>query len=100
MSPFLSLIKSELSKVNTLLNEVRAVKKRMIRGGKLIRKRDCPPGYTLKDGRRCVRQKARERIKRRRAGIKAARKGKAARRRNIKKANRIRKRRKLKRIFF
>lgn len=89
-----------LEKIEQALKEVTAVRKRVIRHGKLVKKRDCPPGYTLKDKTRCVRQSAKERIRRKIAGRRAARKGKAARKRNIKRSNRIRARRSLKRIFF
>lgn len=84
---------------DTELMEVRAVRKKVVRKGKVIRKRDCPPGYRLV-GTRCVRQTSAERIKRKRAGKRAARKSKSARRRNIKRAMRIRKRRHLKRVKF
>jgi len=93
---FLDKIKQELDK----LEEVVAVRKKSIRGGKVKRRRDCPPGYTLVGGTRCVRQSARERITRKRSGRKSARKSKAARKRNIQKSLRIRSRRKIKKVKF
>ncbi len=79
-----------------VLEEVTAKRTRRVRHGKVVRKRKCPHGYKVV-GTRCVRQSAKERIRRKRAGLKAARKGKAARRRNFKKSIRLRQRRNLKR---
>jgi len=93
---FLDKIKQELEK----LNEVTAIRKKRIRGGKVQRKRDCPPGYTLIGGVRCVRQTAKERITRKRAGRRSARKSKSARRRNVKRSMRIRARRNIKNVKF
>lgn len=86
----------EVFKESQELSEVRFIKKRVIRGGKVVKKKKCPKGYRL-IGNACIRQKARERIRRKRAGRISARKSKAARKRNLKRSFRIRKRRKLKR---
>ena len=90
---FEKLLEQELE----IITEVTAKRGRRVRGGKVVKKRKCAKGYKLKGGRTCVRQKAKERITRRRAGRKSARKGKSARRRNFKKSIRLRQRRKLKR---
>lgn len=96
---FFELIEQELLELDVLLTEITARKTRRVRGGKVVKKRKCPHGYTVK-GTRCVRQKSRERIRRKRAGRKAARKGKAARKRTFKRSIRLRQRRKLKRQKF
>jgi len=88
--------KSFETEQDTILTEVTARRVRRVRKGKVVRKRKCPHGFKL-DGTRCVRQQARERIRRKRAGRKAARRGKAARKRNFKKSIRLRQRRHLKR---
>ena len=88
-----------VEKAAELLLEVSFIKKRLVRKGKVVKKKKCPKGYRL-IGNRCVRQAARERIRRKRAGRKAARKSKAARKRNMKRSLRIRSRRKLKRYSF
>lgn len=92
---FLELVEAEIQEVEELITEVRAIRKKSIRKGKLVKRRDCPKGYRL-TGKRCVRMKARERITRKRAGKRAARKSKSARRVSFKRSIRIRKRRKLK----
>ena len=80
-------------KLQTIL-EVAFKKRKVVRGGKVIKKKKCPSGYKLV-GNRCVRQSASERMTRKRAGIKSSRKSKAARVRNRKKSFRLRKRRNL-----
>ena len=96
---FFKLVEQELMEVDVLLTEITARKTRRVRKGKVVKKRKCPHGYTVK-GTRCVRQKSKERITRKRAGRKAARKGKAARKRTFKRSIRLRQRRKLKRQKF
>ncbi len=93
---FNELVEAELQEVEELLEEVRAVRKKSIRKGKVVRRKDCPPGYKLVGGTRCVRMKSREKITRRRAGKRSARKSKSARRVSFKRSIKIRKRRKLK----
>jgi len=97
---FADYINEQKEKLNALITEVAVTRKRVVRKGKVIRKKDCPPGFKLVGGTRCVRQKARERITRRKAGRRAARKGKAARRRGQRRSTRIRQRRKLKAVRF
>ena len=86
--------------VEQILTEVRAVRKKVVRRGKVIKKRDCPPGYRLVNGNRCVRQSSRERNIRRRAGRKAARKSKSKRRISRKRSVKVRQRRHLKRVRY
>lgn len=50
--------------------------KRVVRKGKIIRKAQCPPGSKFQGGK-CVRIKSKERIARKKAGIKTARKVRA-----------------------
>jgi len=78
-------------KLKTIL-EVAFKKRKVVRGGKVIKKKKCPKGYRL-DGNRCVRQSSSERITRKRAGKKSSRKSKSARIRNRKRSFRLRKRR-------
>ena len=47
----------------------------VVRGGKRVKKLVCPPGKKAKDNR-CVTMTAKEKITRKKAGIKAARKAK------------------------
>lgn len=83
-----------------IIQEVTPVRKRVVRKGRVIRKKDCPPGYRLVGGTRCVRQKAKERITRRRAGRKASRKSKSKRRQTRRRSIKVRQRRHLKRTRF
>lgn len=76
------------------LEEKTPVRKKVVRGGKVKKKKTCPPGYKLQDGR-CVKQKQKERIARTKAAKKANRKGKQQRKRTAKKSLRVRKRRNL-----
>lgn len=92
---FLDILESEQGELAVIV-EVTARRIRRVRKGKVVRKRKCPHGYTL-SGTRCKKQGSKERIRRKRAGRKAARKGKAARRRNFKRSTRLRQRRHLKR---
>jgi len=93
---FIELAEAELQELDEFLIEVRAIRKKSIRKGKLVKRKDCPPGYKLVGGRRCVRMKSKERIVRKRAGKRSARKSKSARRVSYKRSIRIRQRRKLK----
>lgn len=92
---FEDLLESEQTELDIIV-EVTARRIKRVRKGKVVRKRKCPHGYRLV-GTRCIKQGSKERIRRKRAGRKAARKGKAARRRNFKRSTRLRKRRHLKR---
>jgi hypothetical protein len=83
-----------------IIQEVTPTRKRVVRKGRVIRKKDCPPGYRLVGGTRCVRQKARERITRKRAGRRAARKSKARRAATRRRSVKVRQRRHLKRTKF
>lgn len=74
-----------------LLSEVTAKRKRVIRKGKVTKKRKCPSGYKLVDGKRCKKQSAGEKRKRSRGAKRGSRKGKAARRRSFQRS--IKKRR-------
>lgn len=96
---FTDLVESELNALDEILTEVRAVRKKSVRGGKVIKRKDCPHGYKLV-GNRCVRMKTKERLTRKRAGKKSARKSKALRRAKFKRSIKIRQRRKLKTKFF
>lgn len=78
------------------LFEAAPVRKKVVRHGKVIIKKDCQPGYKL-EGNTCVRQSSAERLARRRAAKRSARKGKAARIRNLKKSIKLRNRRGLNR---
>lgn len=73
--------------------EVRAIKKKVIRGGKKIRKKECPPGFRLVDGN-CVKQKAGEKRKRKKGAKRAVRKKKVRLAQIIKKRGRSLRRRK------
>lgn len=95
---FEDILETEQFDLDTLV-EVMARRAKRVRKGKVVKKRKCPHGYKL-DGKRCVRQGSKERMRRKRAGRKASRKGKAARRRNFKRSIRLRQRRKLKRTKF
>lgn len=59
-------------------------KTRVVRGGRVTKKLICPKGYKAQDGR-CVRQLARETIRRRKAAKKAARKGRSKRAQAVRK---------------
>jgi hypothetical protein len=83
---------SDLCQVERL-DEIAAKRKKVVRRGKVIRKKDCPPGYKLVDGIRCMKMSTKDRVKRTRAGKKAAKKSKAARKRTLKRSMRIRARR-------
>lgn len=92
---FTELVESEQDNLDAIV-EVTARRVKRVRKGKVVRKRKCPHGYKLQ-GTRCKKQGSKERIRRKRAGRKASRKGKAARRRNFKRSTRLRQRRNLKR---
>lgn len=96
---FLKLVEIELDNLDEILTEVRAVRKKSVRGGKVIKRKDCPKGYKLV-GSRCVRMGSKERMTRKRAGKRSARKGKAQRRTNFRKSTRLRQRRNLKTKYF
>ena len=81
-------------KVDDLFEARTPKRKRVVRKGKVVRKKKCQPGYRLVDGK-CVRQKPQERIARRRGARKANRKSKTARRRTQRRSNRVRARRNL-----
>lgn len=72
--------------------EVTVKRKRVVRKGKVIRRKVCRPGYKLVNGR-CVRQSASERIKRKRGAIRGNRISKTARKRTRKRSMRVRSRR-------
>jgi hypothetical protein len=93
---FIKLVETELHELDTFIVEVRAVRKKSIRKGKVVGRKDCPPGYKLQGGTRCVRMQSKERLVRKRAGKRAARKSKSARRVSFKRSIKIRQRRKLK----
>jgi len=67
----------EADKVNThFLHEYITEKtKRVVRGGKIVRKKICKDGYVLKDGR-CVKQTAKDKLIRKKASKKMVRKKK------------------------
>ena len=67
----------EIQEESVQLNELGKIK-RVVRNGKLIKRRFCPKGYKLEKGR-CVRMSGTERMKLRRAAIRRARKMKAKR---------------------
>lgn len=96
---FLILLEESEKQLDNVIAEVAIKRKRVIRGGKLIKKKDCPKGYK-KVGNRCVKMSSSERLTRKRAGRKAGRKGKAARRRQFKRSIKKRRTRKLKRVSF
>lgn len=77
-----------------LVTEKKATRKKVVRGGKVKKKRTCPDGYRLEDGK-CVKQKADEKRKRRKGAKKANRKGKSQRKRTAKRSRRVRDRRNL-----
>lgn len=56
--------------------ESRAKIKKVVRKGKIVKILKCKPGFKLKNGS-CVRVSTKDRMKKRRAAIKAARKRKA-----------------------
>lgn len=78
-----------LEKSDDQLDEVAPHRKRVVRQGKVIRKRVCAPGYR-RVGNRCVRMKSSERHKRRMAAVHNDRKNKAQRARTRRRSNRIR----------
>ena len=73
------------------LFEAAFTKKKVIRHGKVVKKKQCPKGYKF-DGKRCVKISAVERLARKKGAIKANRSGKAMRKRSLKRSLRIRKR--------
>ena len=93
---FIDILESEQSDLDVVV-EVTARRIKRVRGGKVVKKRKCPKGYTL-SGTRCKKQGAKERVRRKRAGRKSARKSKSARKRNFRRSTRLRQRRKLKRL--
>ena len=93
---FENILESSLSDLDDVIQEVTAIRKKSVRRGRVVKRRDCPKNYRLVGGKRCVRMKSKERITRKRAGRKAARRGKAARKRQFKRSIRMRQRRKLK----
>jgi hypothetical protein len=77
----------DLNEAMEVLDEVKAEKTKVVRGGEKIIKWQCPPGYK-KVGKVCKKITGSEKMKKKRAAIKAARsrKGKekaAARKRKI-----------------
>lgn len=90
----------ESDPISDIIQEVAPTRKKVVRKGRVVRKKDCPPGYRLVGGSRCQRISGARRAKLRRAGKRAARKGKAKRRISRKRSLRVRKRRKLKRRKF
>lgn len=77
------------------LVEVAAVRKKLVRKGKLIMKKDCPKGSKLVDGRKCVKIPAAQRAKMSRIAKRTAKKGKSKRLRARKRSLRVRKARRL-----
>jgi hypothetical protein len=77
------------------LNERTFTRKKVVRKGKVIKKKVCGPGFRLVGGRRCIRQKPAERRKRRIGARIGNRKGKAARMRTRTRSLRVRRRRRL-----
>lgn len=73
--------------------EVRAVKKKVVRGGKLVKKKKCPPGYKLVDGKKCVKMKSTEKLARRKGAKRGNLKGKSKRKISRKKSLKVRSRR-------
>lgn len=78
-------------KLETIM-EIAFKRKKVVRGGKVVKKKKCAAGFTLV-GNRCVKQSASEKMTRKRAGVKSGRKSKSARVRNRKRSFRLRKRR-------
>lgn len=88
MNTFLELLENETH----ILNEVSRTVKKVIRKGKVIKKKSCPKGYKLV-GNACVKMNKAEAMKRSRGAKRGGRKGKAARIRTRAKSNRIRRNR-------
>lgn len=84
----------QINYLNELI-EAAAVRKKVVRKGKMIIKKDCPPGSKLVDGRKCVKIPAAQRAKMSRIAKKTAKKGKAKRMRTRKRSLRVRKARRL-----
>ncbi|MHA1766135.1 MAG: hypothetical protein ACTSVK_07720, partial [Promethearchaeota archaeon] len=69
----------EMSKAIDYLIELgERVKTRVVRGGKVVKKLKCPPGYKSEKGK-CVKMQAKETMRRKKAAKKAARTGKSKR---------------------
>lgn len=85
----------ELPEDDEPITEAAPKRKRVVRGGKVIKKKQCPHGFKLVGGTRCVKQSSQERRARRIAAKRGAKKGKAARKRSRMKSLRLRKRRHL-----
>ena len=73
------------------LEELYVPKSKVIRKGKLKKKRICPAGYKLENDR-CVRMSSLEKVKWHRQNVKTSRKNKASRIRHQKRSNKIRQR--------
>mgnify|MGYP007121427584 CR=1 FL=1 len=82
--------------LDEILEEAAIKRKKVVRGGKVIKKKTCPPGYKV-SGNRCQKMSSQERITRKKAGKKSSRKSKSARRRSFQKSVKLRQRRNLNR---
>ena len=88
-------IEQELHAELERLDEVAVKRKKVVRHGKVIKRKVCPHGFKLVDGIRCVRQGAGERRRRSKGARRGARKGKSARKRSRMRSLKIRKRRRI-----
>lgn len=89
---FEKLVEQELDDLDAALEEATAKKKKVVRGGKVTKKKSCPAGYKLK-GSRCERMKSKERRNRSKGAKRGNRKSKSSRLRSRKRSLRVRKRR-------
>jgi hypothetical protein len=62
-----------LESIFNLIEEVKGVKQKVVRGGKIRIKFSCPPGTKSAGAGKCVRMGSAEKMKRAKAAIKAAR---------------------------
>lgn len=82
-------------KLSTIM-EIAFKKKKVVRKGKVIKKKVCGKGYKYdSSANRCIRMGASERRQKKMQGKKSARQSKSARTRNRKRSFRLRKRRNL-----
>ena len=84
-----SQVLRKLEEALDAVTEVNAPMARVVRGGKVVRKRVAPEGYKMVDGHP-VKMTPQERLARHRAAIKANRHGKAARAKSLKRSLRKR----------
>lgn len=80
--------------IEDFLQEKTPTRKKVVRKGKVQKKKTCPDGFKLVDGK-CVRQKADEKRKRSRAAKKSNKTGKAQRKRSAERSRRVRDRKNL-----